>query len=91
MAYQHGIDCVEKADALLKGKRVGLITNHTGLTVQLARSVDVIHHRYHLVKLYAPEHGLDGVVQNGKDVEEIIIVPPVFPFIPCMAKTKALI
>ncbi len=90
MAYQHGIDCVEKADALLKGKRVGLITNHTGLTVQLARSVDVIHHRYHLVKLYAPEHGLDGVVQNGKDVEEIIDRATGVPVYSLYGKNKSL-
>ena len=62
MSYLHGIDRVELADGVLAGKRVGLITNQTGLTVELKRSVEVLRERYDLVRLFAPEHGLYGAV-----------------------------
>ncbi len=41
MSYLHGIERVELADGVLAGKRVGLITNQTGLTVELKRSMKV--------------------------------------------------
>ena len=90
MAYLHGIDCIEKADDLLKGKKLGLITNHTGLTIHLERTVDVLYKRYNLVKLYAPEHGLDGVVQNGKAVEEMIDQATGLPVYSMYGKNKSL-
>ncbi len=69
MHYQHGIDCVERADAYLMEKRVGLITNHSGLTTDLRRTVDVLKERYDLVRLFAPEHGLYGAVQDGVPID----------------------
>jgi uncharacterized protein YbbC (DUF1343 family) len=52
---------------LLQGKRVGLITNHTGVDRQGRRSVDLIHRApgVRLVALFGPEHGFAGVVRGG--------------------------
>ena len=72
MAYRHGIDRVELADPYLAGKRVGLITNHTGVNSNFERTVDVLHRRYQLVKIFAPEHGLDGVRQAGAQVDNVV-------------------
>jgi uncharacterized protein YbbC (DUF1343 family) len=47
--------------APLQGKRVGLITNHTGLTREGRRNVDVmIEAGVNLTALFSPEHGLAG-------------------------------
>ncbi len=57
-----GIDVLEDGKfAPLKGKRVGLITNHTGTTRDGRRNIDaMIAGRVRLRALYSPEHGLTG-------------------------------
>ena len=55
---------------VLRGKRVGLITNHTGRDALGRRNVDLIHKApgVQLVALYGPEHGFGGVVRGGDKV-----------------------
>jgi len=50
--------------APLDGKRVGLITNHTGLARDGATAIDLLHDAKHLklVALFRPEHGIRGVL-----------------------------
>lgn len=52
---------------LIDGKRVGLITNHTGVNSKLQRTVDVLHNysKASLTAIYSPEHGLDGKITAG--------------------------
>ncbi|HEV1996347.1 MAG TPA: DUF1343 domain-containing protein [Candidatus Acidoferrum sp.] len=60
---QTGLDVLEAQKfAPLRGKRVGLITNHTGLDSQGRSTVDVLSHApgVHLIALFSPEHGLAG-------------------------------
>jgi uncharacterized protein YbbC (DUF1343 family) len=62
---QTGIDVLEAENfALLRGKRVGLITNHTGVDSAGRRTADVLAHApgVKLVALFSPEHGMTGVV-----------------------------
>lgn len=56
----------------LKGKRVGLITNPTGLTGDLRATIDVLFAAkdVKLVALYGPEHGLRGETPAGDKVED---------------------
>jgi uncharacterized protein YbbC (DUF1343 family) len=62
-----GID-VLRADgfAALRGKRVGLVTNHTGLTRDGATTIDVLFgaQDVKLVALFSPEHGIRGTVDD---------------------------
>jgi len=57
----------------IKGQRVGLVTNHTGLTADLRSTLDVLHSSpdVKLAALFSPEHGLRGdrdeKVQDGAD------------------------
>lgn len=61
--------------APIKGKRVGLITNPTGVDRNLTSTVDLLFHskELKLVALYGPEHGVRGdytagaLVSNYKD------------------------
>jgi uncharacterized protein YbbC (DUF1343 family) len=60
---QTGLDVLESQKfAPLRGKRVGLITNHTGLDSQGRNIVDVLAHApgVQLIALFSPEHGLAG-------------------------------
>jgi uncharacterized protein YbbC (DUF1343 family) len=52
---------------VLRGKRVGLITNHTGRDRQGRRNVDLLHGAagVQLVALYGPEHGFGGAIRGG--------------------------
>ena len=66
-----GIDVlIERRFDILQGKRVGLITNPTGVTSGLVSTVDVLHEAeaVHLVALFGPEHGVRGNVLAGKPI-----------------------
>lgn len=55
---------------LIRGKRVGLITNPTGVDPDLTSDAVLLQHTpgVHLVALYGPEHGIEGAQQAGKQV-----------------------
>jgi len=55
---------------LVKGKRVGLITNPTGMDGNLVSTVDLFYKNpdINLVALYGPEHGVRGNSQAGEYV-----------------------
>lgn len=60
---QPGIDVLAgRHFDLLRGKRVGLITNHTGRTAAGASTIDTLFHApgVHLTALFSPEHGIRG-------------------------------
>lgn len=61
---------LEKQIALLRGRRVGLITNHTGVDPYFRSTVDLFHNHpeINLVALYGPEHGIRGGAQAGDHV-----------------------
>jgi uncharacterized protein YbbC (DUF1343 family) len=56
---------------VLQGKRVGLITNPTGVDNRLKSTIDILHEAQdvHLVALYGPEHGVRGDVYAGDKVD----------------------
>ncbi len=55
----------------LEGKRVGLITNPTGVDNQLRSTIDILNEAPNvtLVALYGPEHGVRGDVHAGDKIE----------------------
>ncbi|OQX96022.1 hypothetical protein B6I21_02375 [candidate division KSB1 bacterium 4572_119] len=66
-----GIDVLlEKKLDLVKGKKVGLITNVTGVTNNLKSTVDALNENpgVHLVALFGPEHGVRGDISGGDKV-----------------------
>lgn len=58
----------------IEGKRVGLITNPTGVTSDLESSIDVLynHPDVNLTALYGPEHGIRGEREAGEHVDSYI-------------------
>ena len=70
-----GIEVLRDMDfAPLKGKRVGLITNPTGVDNKLKSTIDILHEAegVELVGLYAPEHGVRGDVHAGDHVDTFV-------------------
>lgn len=65
-----GIENVDSYMDVFKGKRVGLITNATGVDRQFASSADVLGARVKLVALFAPEHGLRGSAVAGAAISQ---------------------
>jgi len=58
-----GIDVLEQENfAPLQGKRIGLITNQTGMDSEGRRTIDVLDHApgVKLVAIFSPEHGIVG-------------------------------
>ncbi|MFI6624015.1 exo-beta-N-acetylmuramidase NamZ domain-containing protein [Streptomyces sp. NPDC050528] len=53
--------------AQLKGQRVGIVTNPTGITADAHHIVDVMHTNPHvnLTAVFGPEHGFRGTAQAG--------------------------
>ena len=67
-----GVDVLaERLPAVLAGKRVGLVTNHTGRDSQGRSTIDILHEHpgVELVALYGPEHGIRGAAAAGETVD----------------------
>jgi uncharacterized protein YbbC (DUF1343 family) len=64
---QLGIDVLHNEDfASLRGARVGLITNHTGVDGRGTPTIDLLFNApdVELVALFSPEHGIRGVLDD---------------------------
>ncbi|MBS0653351.1 MAG: DUF1343 domain-containing protein [Verrucomicrobia bacterium] len=75
-----GVDVFFKEGVVkeLKGKRVGLVTNQTGVDSQLRSTVDLFLDyagEIKLVALFAPEHGINGQAYAWEHVEDKKSVP----------------
>ena len=65
---QTGIDALEAQNfAPLRGKRVGLITNQTGVDLGGKRTIDILSRApgVKLVALFSPEHGIEGKAEGA--------------------------
>jgi uncharacterized protein YbbC (DUF1343 family) len=75
---------------LLKGKKVGLITNPTGIDSKLNSIVDLLHNDpdIELTALFGPEHGVRGDAQAGSYVEFYIDEKTGLPVYSLYGQTK---
>jgi len=63
-----GLDILERNDFnLLKGKRVGIITNHSSVDERGKNAVDALYEskKVNLVAIFSPEHGFRGSEEGG--------------------------
>jgi uncharacterized protein YbbC (DUF1343 family) len=69
-AVELGIDVLEQSNyALLRGKRVGLVTNQTSIDSHGKKTRALLRQHCNLVALYTPEHGLSGAEKAGRYVK----------------------
>ncbi|XHU85361.1 DUF1343 domain-containing protein [Peribacillus muralis] len=86
-----GIEVLLKDDKnVLSGKKVGLITNPTGIDSELTSIVDLLHDDpdIQLTALFGPEHGVRGDAQAGASVEFYIDEKTGLPVYSLYGKTK---
>jgi uncharacterized protein YbbC (DUF1343 family) len=91
-AVQLGVDVFfsEKVSESLKGKRVGLITNHTGVSQDLTLTYELFlknQTSFDLVAIFSPEHGLFGQEFAAKECKDHKIQHKV-PVISLYGETK---
>ena len=70
-AVKPGVDVfLEQYAYLVRGKRVGLITNQTGVSADGTSTIDLLHRdqRVNLVALFSPEHGIRGTAAAGEHI-----------------------
>jgi len=71
-----GIDELEKDGFReFQGKKIGLVTNPSGADSRGRSAIDVLYRNqtaygFHLLKLFGPEHGIDGLTPAGKNLRQ---------------------
>lgn len=68
-----GIDLLKKQNfSLLQGKKIGLITNHSGIDREGKSTIDLLFEApgINLVALFSPEHGIRGTAKDGMKVSD---------------------
>ncbi|MBX9956363.1 DUF1343 domain-containing protein [Peribacillus simplex] len=86
-----GIEVLLKDEKnVLSGKKVGLITNPTGIDSKLTSIVDLLHDDpdINLTALFGPEHGVRGDAQAGASVEYYVDEKTGLPVYSLYGKTK---
>lgn len=64
-----GAESTKEYFPLLKGKRVAVMSNHTGMVNEKEHLVDVlVKEKFNLVAIFSPEHGFRGTAANGEHV-----------------------
>ncbi len=87
-----GIDVLEESNGgILKGKRVGLITNISGVNSKLTPTIDVLMRikTIKLVALFGPEHGVRGTAFAGQKIKDTVDEVTGLPVYSLYGKQKA--
>ena len=63
-----GIDRIEEFAEVFQGKRLGMATSVSGVTMDLKPGYVEFHKRYPLICLFGPEHGIYGAAADGASV-----------------------
>jgi uncharacterized protein YbbC (DUF1343 family) len=76
---------------LIRGRRVGLITNHTGIDSEGRSDIDLLmeHPDVELVALFAPEHGIRGTEQAGASIANEVDEPTGLPIHSLYGETQS--
>ncbi|NCQ19284.1 MAG: DUF1343 domain-containing protein [Ignavibacteria bacterium] len=86
-----GIDVLqERGFDVLKGKRIGLITNPTGVDKKLKSTIDILFESKEckLTALYGPEHGVRGDFSAGTEVDFYVDPKTHLPVYSLYGKTR---
>lgn len=86
-----GIDVLEdRGFDILRGKRIGLITNPTGVDRKLRSTIDILFHAsdVKLVELFGPEHGVRGDYAGGDQISSYTDPATNLPVISLYGKSR---
>ena len=88
---QTGIEVLHENNIdILKGKRVGLITNPTGIDRNLKSTIDILFEAENvkLTALFGPEHGVRGNIEGGTSIDTYIDEQTQLPVYSLYGKTR---
>lgn len=83
-----GIENYKEWKTFLEGRKVGLITNPTGVNSKLISTIDILTKEVDLVKLFSPEHGVRGDVQAGETIDYYVDEKTKLPVYSLYGKNK---
>lgn len=63
---QNGIDRIDNFSCYFNNRRLGFITSVSGVDMRLNSSINILHSKYNLTALFAPEHGVRGNHNAGE-------------------------
>jgi len=90
-AVKSGIEVLRESNfSILQGKRVGLITNPSGVDAQLVSTIDILFRApgVKLVALFGPEHGVRGDYAAGDKVDTYTDAQTALPVYSLYGKTR---
>lgn len=67
-----GIERIDEFAEVFKNKRIGLITNPTGIDANFNSSIDLLKAKTNLVALFSPEHGIRANIQAGEHLDTYV-------------------
>lgn len=85
-----GLDRLQTVHHKLQGRRVGLMTNPTGINNAFQSAVDIVSKAYNVTALFACEHGIRGDIQAGIDVSTYMDTETGIPVYSTYTKTHRL-
>lgn len=83
-----GIDLTEKYIPLIKGKKVGLVSNHTSILNQVHLVDTLLSLHIDVVKVFSPEHGFRGDADAGEKVNNQVDKRTGLPIFSLYGKNK---
>ena len=67
-----GADRIDEYRSIFAGKRLGLVTNPSGVQRDFRATADKLAREYTLTAMYSPEHGVRGDRQDGQDIDTYV-------------------
>ncbi len=83
-----GIDRINEFIHLFKNKKIGLITNQTGINSSGVSAINVLNKNVNLIALFSPEHGVRGNEREGAIIENTRDKKTGLPVYSLYGKTK---
>ncbi len=65
-----GCECLDEYLPMLKGKKIGLLVNHTSLLGKAHLVDTLLTHNVIVTKIFAPEHGFRGTADAGEHIND---------------------
>ena len=67
-----GADRIDEYRSIFAGKRLGPVTNPSGVQRDFRATADKLAREYTLTAMYSPEHGVRGDRQDGQDIDTYV-------------------
>ena len=66
-----GIERIDEFQSVFAKKRIGLITNPTGIASNFKSSIEILNEKTNLVALFSPEHGIRASIQARSEERRV--------------------